>query len=44
MDLFFILLLLPTNRSTGGVRTRGQLAAQMPLKMNLVGGKSKGKE
>ncbi|KAK9997134.1 hypothetical protein SO802_021820 [Lithocarpus litseifolius] len=32
---------LPTNRSTGGVRIREQLAAQRPPKMNLVGGKSK---
>nr|POE57491.1 hypothetical protein CFP56_06558 [Quercus suber] len=29
------------NRSTGGVRTRGQLAAQRPPKMNSVGGKRK---
>ncbi|KAF3969043.1 hypothetical protein CMV_007131 [Castanea mollissima] len=34
----------PANRSTGSVRTRGQLAAQRPPKMNLVGGKSKGKK
>nr|POE67451.1 putative glutathione s-transferase [Quercus suber] len=29
------------NRSTGGVRTRGQIAAQRPPKMNSVGGKRK---
>ncbi|XP_050242275.1 uncharacterized protein LOC126691260 [Quercus robur] len=29
------------NRSTGGERTRGQLAAQRPPKMNSVGGKRK---
>nr|POE85905.1 hypothetical protein CFP56_23494 [Quercus suber] len=29
------------NRSTSGVRTRGQLAAQRPPKMNSVGGKRK---
>ncbi|KAF3961034.1 hypothetical protein CMV_014299 [Castanea mollissima] len=34
----------PANRSTGGVRTRGQLATQRPPKMNSVGGKSKGKK
>ncbi|KAL0015406.1 hypothetical protein SO802_002475 [Lithocarpus litseifolius] len=34
----------PAYRSTGGVRSRGQLAAQRPPKMTLVGGKSKGKK
>ncbi|XP_030945853.1 uncharacterized protein LOC115970348 [Quercus lobata] len=37
----FILTLSHANRSTGGVRTRGQLAAQRPPKMNSVGGKRK---
>ncbi|KAL0000805.1 hypothetical protein SO802_014586 [Lithocarpus litseifolius] len=34
----------PTYRSTGGVRSRGQLAAKRPSKLTLVGGKSKGKK
>ena len=41
MDLFFILEPSHTNKSTGGVRTRGQLTAQRPPKMNSVGGKRK---
>ncbi|KAL0005104.1 hypothetical protein SO802_012665 [Lithocarpus litseifolius] len=34
----------PVNRSISGVRTRRQLAAQRPPKMNSVGGKSKGQK
>ena len=41
MDVFFILKPSHTNKSIGGVRTRGQLAAQRPPKLNSVGRKRK---